>query len=109
MDPGADHQPLDDVGVVAAGHDLHQVADRREGRDRRRQPDLTAEVPHLVGQRPGDGTEVDDSGVRRVQRRYPLDLRLEVAQPGAVEPGQVGDAVAPCAVLDPVQAGYLVG
>src|SRR5690242_8262143 len=57
-----------------------------------------------VGQRPGDGREVDQRGVRRVQRRHPENVGLELAQLGPVQPAQIGYAVLPGAPLDRAQS-----
>ena len=91
-----------------AGEAWRRSGDRRAGRRRepstappraprpprrRAEHDLAARRAHVVGERPRDRGEVDDRGLRRVQRGDARGVRLDRADPRRVEPAQTRHAV----------------
>ena len=88
---------------------------------RRRPPEAGWAVQHLAagdhrpvrfeqlrGEGGGDGAEVEDPAVGRVQGRDPTGVGLELPQPVAVEAAQARDPVGPTPALELLQARDLV-
>ena len=88
-----------------------QAAARRRGAVHA-QPVTTLDTlsAKLVRERSGYAREVDDSGLRRVQRRHSRGVRLDLAQLLWPEPPQAGHAVgqpAPLELVEPVELGLV--
>ncbi len=103
----SDHRPAQKTARapcdLAAAVGLAQPDRARRGRDARDLPaeaQLAAGRAHVVGQLRADGPEVDDPGVRRVQRRDARRVRLDLAQAVGVQPPHARHAVGVRAPLD---------
>jgi hypothetical protein len=70
--------------------------------------DAAARRLHVLGERAGDGREVDHAGGGRVQAGDARDVRLDLAQLRPGEPAQAGHPVGGAAALELVEAGELL-
>ena len=90
-----------------------RVADRRPRAALSQRPHLAAAMDRapagdqVLAVGDGDGGEVDDAGIGRVQRRDPRGVGLDLAQPLAVDALQPGDAVRRAASIELVQPWQL--
>jgi hypothetical protein len=78
-----------------------------DGRDLAAGLDLAAVPLEIGGQRARHRREVHHAGLRRVQRRDPAGVRLDLAQAVGVEPAQPRHAVLTAAALELVEPGEL--
>jgi hypothetical protein len=109
----ADHAGQGVAGQAAArDHVVEPVHGRVPGQDRHRpgvlahrgdrggEQDAATARPQLQGERGADGHVVDDGGTRRVERRDPRDVGLDLAHAAPVQPDEAGHLVAARPILD---------